>query len=67
MATYIAHDGFARQSYLRVSVGMGECRWCGQSRNPLYAYTAVPDDRLRPIKPARVGFCNKSCFDSYYG
>jgi hypothetical protein len=66
MTIHISHDPFARQSYRRTALGEGECRWCGSLRKPLYSYTLEPDDRLRPTPASRLGFCTKSCFDSYH-
>jgi len=69
LATYIQHDGFARQSLKRETLansgGSQSCSWCGQHPKRLYRYGTEEDDG-RFNGYAKGQFCNVDCFESYH-
>ena len=65
MATNISHDPFARTSLRRVTMGSGDCHWCGAHRQTLYAYALESDDQRSISRTSGKRFCNIECFRSY--
>jgi hypothetical protein len=64
----VGRDVFARGEYERVSVGEGECDWCGEYRLTLFGYFWRQDDDNRPT-PWRTKarrFCNVECQKAFY-